>query len=124
MQYHNVRDFLLSPFNIDKLKKDKEKFSLKEIAKSNHLILKDPKGGIMDLFDWKDEFISFEIFKKKAKKQYTSDAIESKLFLNHLSPNRSSHGMPNVPDLRPSRYFRFFEKILEYLVYEKDAVDI
>lgn len=105
------------------MKKDRKRYSLQQIAKENHISLKSPTGEIETAMDKPDLFITFETFKKQAKKEYNSDLIEAKMFLNHLSPNRNTHGIPNIPDVKPYKYSKFFEKALEYIVYEREFLN-
>jgi len=114
---------VISPTQYHNLKKDRKRYSLQQIAKENHISLKSPTGDIETAMDKPDLFITFETFKRQAKREYNSDLIEAKMFLNHLSPNRNTHGIPNIPDVKPQKYSKFFEKALEYIVYEKEFLN-
>jgi len=97
-------------------KRDRETYSLKQIFKERDLTFKNVEDRVELRLHKADEFFTFEDLKKKFKAQYTAHPVNSKMFMGHLTPNRTTYGFLNVIEVKPARCNNFFDAALEHFV--------
>jgi len=98
------------------MKKDRQTYSLKQIFKEKDLTFKSLKDRVELRLHKADEFYTFEELKKKFKAQYTAHPVNTKMFMGHLTPNRTTYGFLNVIEIKPSRCNSFFDDALAHFV--------
>jgi len=98
------------------MKKDRNTFSLKQIFKDRDLTFKNLDDKVEQRLNKVNEFEAFQDLKKRFKAQYSAHPVTSKVYMGHLTPNRTTYGFLNVIEIRPSRYNNFFDAALEHFV--------
>jgi len=96
---------------------------LKQIFKEKDLTFKDIDDRIELRLNQDSDAFTFEDLKKRFKAQYTAHPINSKMFMGHLTPNRTTYGFLSVVEVKPSRCNAFFDDVLDQFVSKASSTN-
>jgi len=111
-----VRRVPVSGPHYHEMKKDKQTFSLKQIFKDRDLTFKNLDDKVEQRLNKVNEFETFQDLKRRFKAQYSAHPVTSKVYMGHLTPNRTTYGFLNVIEIKPARHNNFFDTALEHFV--------